>query len=220
MQVYRASREVDMRAWATMVLLCLAALLSLPGRAAAQGSALPLPNVERTREELSLIRANIVGLVSGATGGVYAQIGYDLMRLLDDREGSSLRVAANLGAGGVNNLDDLRNRPGVDFAIVQGDVVQAYGAEPRFEEFRQKLRYVSRLHTEYVHVIARREIAERSGGTVCALKGERVNTAGIRSGSALTVVNLFNRVLGLDVIVDDSASTQEGLDQLEAGKVA
>ena len=52
--------------------------------------------MERTREEVNLIRANIVGLVSGATGGVYAQIGYDLMRLLDDREGSSLRVAASM----------------------------------------------------------------------------------------------------------------------------
>ncbi|MDQ0469563.1 TAXI family TRAP transporter solute-binding subunit [Labrys wisconsinensis] len=209
-----------MRVAAAVVLGCLVGLLPATGRAAGQGSVLPLPNVERTREEVNRIRANMVGLVSGATGGVYAQIGYDLMRLLDDRDGGSLRVAANLGTGGVNNLDDLRNRPGVDFAIIQGDVVQAYGAEPRFEEFRQRLRYVSRLHTEYVHVIARRDIAARAGGTICALKGERVNAGGIRSGSALTVVNLFNRALGLGVVIDDSTSTQEGLDQLETGKVA
>jgi TRAP-type uncharacterized transport system substrate-binding protein len=54
---------------------------------------------------------NFIGVVTGAPGGVYAQLSNDPMRLLNDRAQQALRVAAILGQGSINDLADLRHLP-------------------------------------------------------------------------------------------------------------
>jgi TRAP-type uncharacterized transport system substrate-binding protein len=196
-----------------------------PGNAIAQSveswriPSAELPRIELTEQERERTKNNLVSIVTGAPDGAYAPLGYDLMRLLNDRAQQTLRVAAILGEGSINNLADLRYLPRVDFAIVQSDVLEAYERTPAGRELRNSLRYVSRLHTELLHIISRRDIVGDSPASVCSLANRRVNVAGSRSGTALTVRTALNGILGLNISLDPSNSTKEGFEQLYAGQV-
>lgn len=179
-----------------------------------------LPVIEKPIPERLAIRDNLVGIITGSPTGVYARMGNDIRRLLDDRERSTLRLAVLIGSGSVNNLDDLRNLPGVSVAIVQGDVLDEYAADKmQFTALKQNIRAVVRLHTEVLHVVTRKDVIDRKGtDTVCALEGSRVNVGTLGSGTAITVRKVFNDLLRLNVTLDP-ASQDEAFDQLAAGKV-
>ncbi|HSI41082.1 MAG TPA: TAXI family TRAP transporter solute-binding subunit [Xanthobacteraceae bacterium] len=199
-----------MRQAAGWLFVLLALLLPAGGAARAQSA---MPTLERAPAERKSIRDNHVGIVTGLPGGIYAQLGADMLRLLDDRKGQTLRLSALIGAGSVNNLDDLNNLPGVSLAILQGDVMEAYAAEPQFRWLQGNIRYVGRLHTEVLHLVSRRDVMAGGGGTVCALAGRRINVGGLGSGTAITVRKVLNDMLGLGVTLDTAASS-EAFDQL------
>ncbi|CAO3409858.1 TAXI family TRAP transporter solute-binding subunit [Azospirillum largimobile] len=178
-----------------------------------------LPTVLRSDREKSMILRGQVGIVTGQPTGVYARLGSDMVRLLNDRKGSTLRVAAVTGHGSISNIDDLLHLGGIDFAILQSDVLQAYRATPTGEELGRRLRYVSRLHTEYLHVLTRQEVIGGRAADVCVLAGKRINVGGQLSGTWLTVRSVLQGLLGLDLAFDASTSTDEGIEQLKAGKV-
>jgi hypothetical protein len=179
-----------------------------------------LPVIEKSAQERTAIRDNLVGIISGSPAGVYSRLGNDIRRLLDDREKHSLRLAVLIGSGSVNNLDDLRNLPGVSLAIVQGDVLEEYAADKtQSAALRQNIRAISRLHTEVLHVVTRKDVIERKGtDTICALAGGRVNVGTLGSGTAITVRKVFNDILRLNVALDP-ASQDEAFDQLASRKV-
>ena len=178
-----------------------------------------LPQIQKPARDYDAMQRNTVGIVTGGPQGVYARLGSDLLRLLDDRKGEGLRLEVLLGSGSVNNLDDLWNLRGVSLAIVQGDVLAAYAAEPsQFGWLRSHVRYVSRLHTEVLHVLTRKEVIRQGGPDVCALRGKRVNVGGLGSGPKITVQKVFNDILGLGVTFDPG-STDEAIDQVADGRV-
>jgi TRAP transporter TAXI family solute receptor len=188
--------------------------------AAFAANAQNLPVIEKSPQERAAIRDNLVGIVSGSPAGVYARMGNDIRRLFDDREKHSLRLAVLIGSGSVNNLDDLRNLPGVALAIVQGDVLEEYAADKtQFAALKQNIRAISRLHTEILHVVTRKDVIARKGtDTICALAGSRINVGTLGSGTAITVRKVFNDILRLNVTLDP-ASQDEAFDQLASGKV-
>ena len=141
------------------------AVLTTP-TAAQTGAA--LPTVRKSAAEVEEIRANHVGIVTGAPSGVYARLGADMVRLLDDRAGRSLRISAVTGSGSVNNLDDLRNLPGISLAILQGDVLAAYGADrAQHQWLDQNIRYVAPLHREQLHQLVREELHGAESNGIC-----------------------------------------------------
>lgn len=178
-----------------------------------------LPRILLSDIERERARNNLVGIVTGAPSGVYAQLGNDMMRLLNDRVQQTLRVAPILGQGSVNNLADLRHLPRVDFGIVQSDVLEVYERTEAGRELRNSMRYVSRLHTEFLHILSRRDIVGDETASVCRLSNRRINVAGARSGTALTVRTVLNGILGLGMSLDSSDSTEEGIEQLSSGRV-
>ena len=189
--------------------------LSVPTPTAAD----PLPQIRKSPRDAEALRRGFVGIVTGGPSGVYAAVGNDLLRLLDDRKSQALRLGALIGSGSINNLDDLWNLPGVSLAIVQGDVLSAYAAEPdQFKWLNTNLRYVSRLHTEVLHVVARRDGLARGLHDVCALRGKRINVGGLGSGAKITADRVFNGILGLGVTLDPG-SLAEAFDQLADGRV-
>ena len=178
-----------------------------------------LPQIRKSPRDTEALRRNFVGIVTGGPTGVYAALGNDLLRLLDDRKAGTLRLAAMIGSGSINNLDDLWNLPGVSLAVVQGDVLSAYAADPdQFKWLNGNVRYVSRLHTEVLHVLVRRDAVSKGARTICALRGKRLNVGGLGSGAKITVDKLFNGLLGLGVTLDP-ASLNEAFDQLADGRV-
>lgn len=180
-----------------------------------------LPRVIYSDAERLDIHDAQVGIVTGAHVGSYAELGDDIVRLLNDRAGRSLRILAVTGQGSINSVDDLRNLRGIDFAIVQSDVLEAYEGTPAGAELRRTLRYVSRLHTEQLHILTRASVVGDGAADVCALAGRRitVNVGGPRSGTALTVRTILQGMLGLDLAFDPSTSGSEGLKQLADGRV-
>jgi TRAP-type uncharacterized transport system substrate-binding protein len=221
MQTGRHRRLVDFGRWSLVGAGLLLASLLVAGLcttipAAAQSA---LPRIDKSAVDRQSIRDNHIGIVTGSAEGIYAKMGEDLRRLLDDRTGQSLRVAVQLGLGSVGNLDDLRNLPGVSFAIVQGDVLEAYAADAaQYASLQQNIRYVSRLHTEVLHVVTRRDVIKAAGSDICALRRRRINVGGLSSGTAITVRKVFNELLGLDVTLDP-ASSGEAVEQLARREV-
>jgi len=195
----------------------LTVALAATSAAAQAGSDLPI--IRKSPNEVGEIHANHVGIVTGSPTGAYALLGADMVRLLDDRADRTLRISAVMGSGSVNNLDDLRNLPGISLAIVQGDVLDAYAADPnQFRWLDQNIRYVGRLHTELLHVVVREDLLREGSGDVCVLAGRRINVGSPGSGTRITATRVFNDILRLGVAFDP-ASTEEGLNQLARRQV-
>src|SRR5215470_11100233 len=109
--------------------LTLAASMAISATASAQ-SQIDLTNVSDTlkgisrygsgaRDSADKSNTNAVGLVTGTTGGTYAQIGAELASVLDD--GNELRILPIMGRGSVQNLADILFVKGVDLGIVRSD---------------------------------------------------------------------------------------------------
>ena len=98
-------------------------------------------------------------LITGGEGGAYHQIGQDLKHLLRPR---GINVTVHASKGAVDNIHSVSQRPGVQLAIVQSDVL-AFVAEqqsnPAIARVAQGIRLVFPLFDEEVHVLARREVA-------------------------------------------------------------
>lgn len=164
------------------------------GPADAQGAQLFLGDADRAR-----YNENVVGIVTGSPGGKYMPLGADLARVFDERSGRGLRIVVAVGYGSVQNIDDLLNLRGIDFAIVQADVLDAFRRDPSvYEQLRRKMRYVTRLHREEIHVLARGQVPN-----LAALDGKRVSIGLPGSGTQITARLLFER-LGIRPIEDES----------------
>lgn len=208
-----AERGRTGRRWRGRVAGACAAVVCV-GASAVTAQTTGLPTIRKTGVEAEEIRTNHVGIVTGAPTGVYARLGGDMVRLLDDRAGRKLRISATMGSGSVNNLDDLRNLPGISLAIVQGDVLDAYAADAeQYAWLGQNVRYVGRLHNELLHVVVREGTHD-----VCDLAGRRINVGSPGSGTRITVQRVFNDLLGLGVVFD-AAATEEGFEQLSKQRV-
>ena len=130
-----------------------------------------------------------VGIVTGGVGGTYVVFGSDIAKALDS---PAMRVLPMLGKGSRQNIQDLLELDGVDFAIVQTDVLQAID-EAEYPDARQAIHYVTKLYNEEVHVLARAGITD-----VHQLQDKFVAVGGIGSGTEMTA-NLLFRDMGISV---------------------
>lgn len=172
-----------------------------------------LPNVFRSDSERDRLNQNVVGIVTGSPSGKYMPLGADLARLFDDRRNQTLRIVVSVGYGSVQNIDDLLNLRGVDFAIVQGDVLDAFRRDKAVaDRLRQQMRFVTRLHREEIHILAR-------GGAqnVAALDGKRVSIGASGSGTQITARNLFERLGVRPKFVE--TGPEEAREDLLAGRI-
>lgn len=154
-----------------------------------------------------------LGLMTGGEGGVYYQLGQDLKRLL---RANGINLTVHPSNGAVDNIHAVSQRPGVQLAIVQSDVlgfVAEQQSNPALARIAQGLKLVFPLHDEDVHVLARRELA-----TLDALAGKRVAIGREGSGTYLTARLLF-KLAGIapgDLVPLDGG---EALAQLKAGGI-
>jgi TRAP transporter TAXI family solute receptor len=189
-------------------ILLLAVTSALP--AAAQ---LP-PSIFRSEAEQKTLNANKIGIVTGFPGGTYNRMGVDLATVLDDRSPTTpFRVVVMNTVGSVRNLDDLLNLRGVDVAIVQSDVLEAFRANARdYEELGRKMRYITPLHREEIHILA-------GGGIsgIMELDRRRVNIGPAGSGTQITARNMLDR-LHINPIPDES-TPQQAREKLLKGEI-
>jgi uncharacterized protein len=172
-----------------------AALLS--GMACALAQPAPAFNPAR-------INAGTVGIVSGGADGTYIRIAADLANVLD---GENLRVLPMIGRGSLQNLRDIMFLRGVDIGIVQMDAREQLKAENLQTDAVRRLRFITRLYNEEVHIIANREIAD-----IRQLEGKKVNIDKVGSGTNLTARLIFEK-LGVkpELTTYDQGSSYERL---------
>jgi TRAP-type uncharacterized transport system substrate-binding protein len=133
-------------------------------------------------------RANTgtLGVISGGADGTYIRIAADLANVLD---GEDLRVLPMIGRGSLQNLRDIMFLRGVDIGIVQMDAREQLKAEKLQDSAVRRLRFITRLYNEEVHIIASRQITD-----IRQLDGQKVNIDKAGSGTNLTSRLIFEKL--------------------------
>ena len=132
------------------------------------------------------INAGTVGVISGGADGTYIRIAADLANVLD---GDELRVLPIIGRGSLQNLRDVMFLRGVDIGIVQMDAREQLKAENLQSDAVRKLRFITRLYNEEVHILTSRDITD-----IRQLAGKKVNIDKSGSGTNLTARLIFEKL--------------------------
>jgi uncharacterized protein len=189
-----------MRGVATII-FTLALLLGHAENAGAQSS-----DVLRSR-----VNQGTVAIISGGVNGTYIRIASDLAAVLD-KEGQ-LRVLPIIGKGSVQNIIDLLYMKGIDVGILQSDVLSFSRKENLHPNLAQRIRYVTKLYNEEVHILAGKDIA----GCGTAMTASTVfDVAGC--GTAMTASTLFD-ALGLKIETTNFDQAL-ALEKLKNGEIA
>ncbi|QNT68212.1 TAXI family TRAP transporter solute-binding subunit [Defluviicoccus vanus] len=183
----------------------LLALGLLGGRA---GAAQAQQSVDALRNKAN---QGTVSIISGGVNGTYIRIASDLAAVLD--KDGELRILPIVGKGSVRNLLDLLYLRGIDVAILQSDVLSYSLKEHLAPNLAQRIRYITKLYNEEVHILAGRDVAQ-----VADLAGRKVNVDGAGSGTAMTASILFD-ALGVK-IVPTNFDQALALEKLKAGEIA
>jgi len=182
--------------------IAVAAVMLVSGTVFATAQTAPAFNPSRAN-------AGTLGVISGGADGTYIRIAADLANVLDNED---LRVLPMIGRGSLQNLRDIMFLRGVDIGIVQMDAREQLKAENLQNDAVRRLRFITRLYNEEVHIIASREIAD-----IRQLEGKKVNIDKAGSGTNLTSRLIFDK-LGIkpEMTTFDQASSYA---KLKSGEI-
>jgi uncharacterized protein len=128
-------------------------------------------------------------------------------------EQNHLRLLPIAGAGALQNAKDVMFARGIDFAIVQTDVLDEIKRNPPFPGVENYLQYVTRLYDQELHVLAGPEIQSFDD-----LVGKKVNFGPRDSGTYTTATAVFG-ALGVQPDVTN-LSHPLALDKLRRGEIS
>ena len=175
--------------------VCAMAIVWLSTAAAAFAADI-IPDTGPERDKFAAeVNGRRIGIVTGAPGGTYLQLGSDLSRLVQSATEGDTRVLVMEGRGSVGNLQDLIFLKYTDLALVQADVLAGIERDDPddYAFLNDQLRYVARFHPEVIHVLA-------SGGpfeSLADLDGKRVAIGAAGSGTQITAPIVFD-LLGVE----------------------
>lgn len=159
----------------------------------------------------SRLNSNTVGIVTGTSGSVYLAAAEDMAAVLDD--GYDLRVMAMLGKGAVQNVSDILSLQNTDMGITQANVLSYLKKQREFAGIENKLRYLTKLFNEEVHIVAQSNVIG-----LAELNGKTVNFGEPGSGSQLTAQLVFE-ALGINV-TPVNLGQADALIALQEGRIA
>src|SRR5438067_5619850 len=137
-----------------------------------------------TAQQASSVNRGIVEIETAGTAGISVRMAEDLANLIDD--GATRRVLPVIGKGSLQILTDLRYLRGIDMAILPTDVLD-YAKEQRlYPGIDSFLTYITKLHNEEFHLLARREVKD-----ISELANQKVNVDLLGSGTSITTSRLF-----------------------------
>ena len=155
-------------------------------------------------------------VVTASERGTYIQIGRDLARYIAPLAGIKLDVLPS--AGSAENVRRLRYEPGVKLAMVQSDVYQAFldqaaAGNAEAGDIIRPLRVVAPLYDEEIYFVVR---ADSPMEYVHDIRGARINTGPIGSGTALTTTTLYRLMFNEPIREQDATflSNEEALAKL------
>jgi uncharacterized protein len=153
------------------------------------------------------INSGLVGIVSEGTDYTV-----DLALALASKQ-SHLRLLPIAGAGALQSAKDVMFARGVDFAILQTDVLDEIKRNPPFPGVEQYLQYVTRLYDQELHVLAGPDIQ-----SIEDLRGKKVNFGLRDSGTYTTSMAVFH-ALGVEPDVTNLPHPL-ALDKLRRGEIS
>ena len=156
------------------------------------------------REETN---AGLVGIVSEGTDYTV-----DLALTLAGAQ-NHLRLLPIAGVGALQNAEDVIFARGIDFGILQTDVLDEIKRNPPFPGVEKYLRYVTKLYDQELHVIAGSDIR-----SIEDLRGKKVNFGPRDSGTYTTATAVF-KALGIEPDVT-TLPHPLALDKLRRGEIS
>lgn len=138
------------------------------------------------------LNQNTVGIMAGKSDSAYLSAVEDMSAVLD--KGAELRIIAMLGKGALQNVQDVLSLQQTDMGVTHANVLSYLKKTKQLgADIEQRLRYVSKLFNEEVHIVARSTV-----GALADLDGKMVNFGETGSGTALTAELIFD-ALGIKV---------------------
>lgn len=133
-------------------------------------------------------------VITGNPQFTYYKIGLDLAKYIAPEAGINLEVLPSQGS--IQNIVELRDTPGVKFAIVQHDVYQKYrdyASQGDKEALRliEPLRVIFPLYFEEVHFLARSNLNIQF---IHEIENKKINIGPENSGTALTASTIYKRM--------------------------
>jgi hypothetical protein len=153
------------------------------------------------------INSGLVGIVSEGTDYTV-----DLALALASGQ-THLRLLPIAGTGALQNATDVMFARGVDFAILQTDVLDEIKRNPPFPGVENYLRYVTRLYDQDLHFLTGPDIQ-----SIEDLRGKKVNFGPRDSGTYTTATAVF-RALGFEPDVTNLPHPL-ALDKLRRGEIS
>ena len=153
------------------------------------------------------INAGLVGIVSEGTDYTV-----DLALSLAGEQ-NRLRVLPVAGAGASQNAKDVMFARGIDFAILQTDVLDEIRRNPPFPGVEKYLQYVTKLYDQQLHVLVGPDVQ-----SIEELRGKKVNFGPRDGGTSTTAAAVFN-TLGIEPDVT-TLPYPLALDKLRRGEIS
>ena len=163
-----------------------------------------------TAQQAASVNRGVVEIETSGTAGISVRMAEDLANLIDD--GATRRVLPVVGKGSLQILTDLRYLRGIDMAILPTDVLDYAKEQQLYPGIESSLTYITKLHNEEFHLLARPEIKEISD-----LANQKVNVGLRGSGTSITAARLFDLLKLKPVLVNDSSEV--ALEKLRRGEI-
>ena len=153
------------------------------------------------------INAGLVGIVSDGTDYTV-----DLALSLAGEQ-NRVRVLPVAGAGASQNAKDVMFARGIDFAILQTDVLDEIKRNPPFPGVEKYLQYVTQLYDQQLHILVGPDVQ-----SIEELRGKKVNF-GPRDGATSTTAAAVFNTLGIEPDVT-TLPYPLALDKLRRGEIS
>jgi TRAP-type uncharacterized transport system substrate-binding protein len=153
------------------------------------------------------INTGLVGIVSEGTDYTVD------LALAVAGEQNRLRLLPIAGAGALQSAKDVVFARGIDFGIVQTDVLDEIKRNPPFPGVEKYLQYVTKLYDQELHVLAGPDIQ-----SIDDLRGKKVNF-GLRDTGTYTTATAVLKAVGVEPDVTN-LSHPLALDKLRRGEIA
>jgi uncharacterized protein len=162
-------------------------------------------------QQAAAVNRGVVEIETSGSAGISVRMVEDLANLIDD--GATRRVLPVVGKGALQILVDLKYLRGIDMAILPTDVLEYARAQRLSPGIEASLAYITKLHNEEFHLLARPEIKD-----IADLKERKVNVDVRGSGTSITAARLFE-MLKIPVAVTNDPP-EVALDKLRRGEIA
>jgi TRAP-type uncharacterized transport system substrate-binding protein len=127
---------------------------------------------------------DVIHVETDSSAGITVRLAEDMASLVDD--GATRRIIPLVGQGGLQNVADLVQMPGIDMAILQLDVLDYARAQKLFPGLETDATYIAKLNYVEFHLLARRDVV-----SIADLGAQSISIGPRGGNSAITAAQLF-----------------------------